>query len=360
MEKSATEIRRKNIIYSVVLITVVGAVYIYRNYINVSAEAKTLKDKTEIYHTGVTMGVVQYNIKYLADETTDYQKEIDSLLAAFNQSLSTYIPDSEISRFNNTGTDSIVFNSSFFYPVLSASKLVFDATDKAFDPTVMPLVNAWGFGPNGEPVISDGDEEKIDSMLQFVGFDKLWFDNKKLTKHVANLQLDFSAIAKGYAVDLVGDLLSDNGIDNYMVEIGGELRCMGKNKSGNFWRIGIDNPQYLEKGGEALSAKIQIENRALATSGNYRNYYIKDGKRYAHTISPISGKPVEHSLLSASVFAKNCMLADAYATAFMVIGEKRARKIISTNEELEAILIYEENGELKNYISPTLEKYIMN
>jgi len=357
MPQDKQVLRRKNITYSILLLFVVGLIYVYRNYIDVEQDA-TRDGLTEIYHQGTTMGVVQYNIKFLAEEGTDLQAPIDSLLADFNQSLSTYIPSSEISTFNQQDVDSIGFTSEFFYPVLEASKQVYEKTNGAFDPTVMPLVNAWGFGPNGEPILNEDDENSIDSLLDYVGFEKITFTSGKVIKEAAGVQLDFSAIAKGYAVDLVCDLLEERDINNYLVEIGGEMACSGKNVKGDFWLIGIDNPRYLEEGGEVLSAKIKIENRALATSGNYRNYYIKDGKRYAHTISPKTGMPVQHNLLSTSVFAKDCMIADAYATAFMVIGEEAARKIIDSEPGLEAILIYEEEGNLKNYISPSLEKYI--
>ena len=357
MQRDREVLRRKNIIYSVVLLFFVGSVYVYRNYLNV--EQNSLKEGfVEIYNQGVTMGVVQYNIKYLAEEGTDHQPAIDSLLAAFNQSLSTYVPNSEISTFNQAGTDSITFTSSFFFPVLKESEEVYQKTNGAFDPTVMPLVNAWGFGPDGEPVLNEQSIKAIDSLLSFVGFEKLDFNNTGVSKKVKGVQLDFSAIAKGYAVDLVADLLEKRDIKNYLVEIGGEMVCSGKNAKGEFWLIGIDNPRYLEQGGEVLSAKIKIENRALATSGNYRNYYIKDGKRYAHTISPKTGMPVQHNLLSASVFSKNCMRADAFATAFMAMGTEEAKKILDSEKDLEAILIYEEEGDLKNYISPSLLSYI--
>ncbi|MDW7695517.1 FAD:protein FMN transferase [Flammeovirgaceae bacterium SG7u.111] len=335
--------QKKNLIYSAVLITLVLIVYFYR-----SSKAQ------EMTVSGVTMGVVSYNVKYLDVEKRDLTEEIKELLAAFNESLSTYIQYSEISEFNRDS--SVEFRSRFFYPVLQKSKEIYKVTEGSFDPTVMPLVNAWGFGPDKEPY---ADKGVVDSLLQYVGFDKVGFDKEKVWKLKEGIQLDFSAIAKGYAVDLVGELLLEHGIKDFMVEIGGELICYGKNKNGEAWLIGINNPYYLEKGGDLLSAKIRVENKALATSGNYQNFYEKDGKKYAHTIDPVSGVPVQHSLLSASVFADDCMTADAFATSFMVIGVERAIKILESQPNLEGFLIYDEGGEVKTYQTKGLAKYFV-
>ena len=176
----------------------------------------------------VKQGSIQYNVKYIDSTQRNFKKEIDALLKAFNQSLSTYIPDSEISRFNR---DTLLeFSTPFFYPVLAKSKEVSEATEQAFDPTVAPLVNTWGFGRNKET--PEPSPQTIDSLKQLIGFDKLDFDEKSVRKTESRLQLDFSAIAKGYAVDIVADFLTSRGIQNYMVDIGGELACRGKNEKG--------------------------------------------------------------------------------------------------------------------------------
>ena len=359
MEISKTELRKKNIIYSLVLIVVVGIVYVYRNYVASENSPPHLEGLTEVYNSGITMGVIQYNIKYLSKNGADFQPKIDSVLAAFNQSLSTYIPDSEISRFNVAETSSLKFESPFFYPVLKTSKKVHDATNGAFDPTIMPLVNAWGFGPDKEPVLKYGDDTMIDSLRQYVDFNLIEFNEDSIVKLKPGVQVDFSAVAKGYAVDLVANFLANKDIENYMVEIGGELSCKGVNSKDKIWLIGVDNPLYLERGGDNLGGKVKLKDKALATSGNYKNYYIKDGKRYAHTISPITGLPIFHSLLSASVFAENCMLADAYATAFMVLGKDSAIQIIENNPEIEGFLIYDEDGKMKTFVSPSLKSYFV-
>jgi len=347
-EDKKQALRKKNLIYSLVLIGVVIVVYLYRNYFGDRVQEVTVQ--------GTTMGVVQYNVKYLSTEGLDLSQAVDSLLVAFNQSLSTYEPVSEITRFNKAD-ESLSFESGFFYPVLKSSQEIYKATDGAFDPTVMPLVNAWGFGPEkGAELQTDN----LDSLISLVGFDKISFDRKKVSKALPNMQLDFSAIAKGYAVDLVAELLESRGLTDYMVEIGGEVVCKGNNLKGIPWIIGINNPLYNEQGGEFIAAKVQLVNRALATSGNYQNYYIKDGKKYAHTISPKTGRPVEHNLLSASVFAPDCMTADAFATAFMVVGKDSAINLLEGNPKLLGLLIYDDNGTMKSWKSEGLDAFLVD
>lgn len=299
---------------------------------------KGASDEKLVLLKGRTMGPIGYHVKYLSSSGTSYQAEVDSLLQAFNQSLSTYIPDSEISRFN--ATDSLAFESAFFYPVLETSQKIYEITGGAFDPTVGPLVNAWGFGPNKKP---SADTSKVDSLLNLVGFDNITFTSSYVVKEMPGMYLDFSAVAKGYAVDLVAGFLSGNGVVNYMVEIGGEVVCRGKNENGEFWLIGVDNPD-LDAVSENVAATVHIENRAMATSGNYRNFYEANGKKYAHTIDPVSGRPVQHSLLSASVFAKNCMTADALATACMVMGVEKSIDLFERQAEWDAILLYSGSG----------------
>ncbi len=307
----------------------------------------------EVILTGKTMGPIEYHVKYLSKESVSYQKEVDSVLKAFNQSLSTYIPTSEISRFNQS--DSLVFETSYMLPVLEASEKVYKMTGGAFDPTVGPLVNAWGFGPNKAP---SADTSKIDSLLRFVGFDKIRFSETKVVKSVPGIYLDFSAVAKGYGVDLVGEFLESKGIGNYMVEIGGEVVCKGKNEKGEWWLIGVDNPE-LDAKNENIAATVQLENRTMATSGNYRNFYELNGKKYAHTIDPSTGRPVAHSLLSASVFAPDCMTADALATACMVMGVEKAVQLFESNPQLDAILLYHgSDGKIHSHVTSGIKKNV--
>jgi thiamine biosynthesis lipoprotein len=233
--------------------------------------------------------------------------------------------------------------------VLQKSKEIFDLTDGAFDPTVGPLVNAWGFGPGKENNYLDS--ATVDSLLQKVGFNKIVFDNKTAIKMVPDMYLDFSAIAKGYGVDVVGLFLESQDINNYMVEIGGEVRCRGVNENDKPWLIGIEDPT-VTGGDQKLFTTVFLKDRSLATSGNYRNFYVVDGKKVSHTISPFTGYPVNHSMLSASVFASDCMTADALATGFMVLGVEKSIEITERTDGFDAILIYSDNeGKLQTYVS---------
>ncbi len=298
------------------------------------------KSLSEVSISGQTMGTT-YHIKYLDAASRNFQPQIDSLLKVFNQSVNHYQPDSEISWFNNN--DSLQLVLPYFYPVLKRSEEIYKETDGAFDPTVAPLVNSWGFGPEGGEL---PDSVTVDSLLALVGFNNIRFNNRLVWKMKPHVQLNFSAIAKGYGVDVVANYLRSNKIENLMVEIGGEVVCAGLNKNEEAWRIGIDNPVQEGK----LAATVALKNRALATSGNYRNYYEKNGKRYSHTINPKTGYPVEHTLLSVSVFANDCMTADGFATAFMVLGPRKSIEILKQNKTLDAYLIYDDkNGNLTTY-----------
>ena len=298
------------------------------------------------------MGPIVYNIKYLDETQRNFQGEIDSLLKVFNASMSTYIPDSELSRFNKW--DSIAYESPFFKPILELSKQVYDYTGGAFDPTVGPLVDVWGFGPDKR---KRGTNANIDSLLNLIGFSQIKFDEIGAMKP-SGVQVDFSAVAKGYAVDLVGQFLEDQGITDYMVEIGGEVRCLGQNPEGKIWRIGIENPTVNLENQELFATAI-LENRSLATSGNYRNFYEENGKKFVHTISPFTGKPVLHSLLSVSVFSSSCMEADALATGFMVLGFEKSLELVNKYESVDAFFIYaDEKGELRAHATEGIEPFV--
>ncbi len=325
----------KSKVYPLLLIIILFAVWKYR-------ESGKLK---AVNLSGTTMGTT-YSIKYLSKDGTEYQQELDSLLLVFNQSVSTYIPNSEISQFNRDTV--FYFKLPFFLPVLKESKRVYNATSGAFDPTVMPLVRAWGFGPDQSQI---PDSTTVDSLLQYVGFDKIHFDSKRVMKSFPGVELDFSAVAKGYGVDVVGKWLAGSGIKNFFVEIGGEVLCKGVNSKGQPWRIGIEDPTR-EIISRAATAIVELQNRAMATSGNYRNYYMVDGVRYSHTIDPVTGYPVRHSLLSATVFADDCITADAYATAFMVAGVEKARHMIEENPKIGGFLIYtDKTGKIRTFTS---------
>lgn len=294
-----------------------------------------------------------YHIIYMNSNGENFQRSIDSLLIEIDNSLSTYNKKSTITRFNNA--DSVCEVDKMFMDVFNRSKEVYLETDGAFDPTVAHLVNAWGFGFKN---IANTDSTTIDSLLKFVNFDAITIEKNTAIKTNKNLMLDFNAIAQGYSVDVIANFLADKGIENYMVEIGGEVKARGKNKDQKLWRIGIDKP--IENQTErTLEAVANLNNKALATSGNYRKFYEKDGIKYSHTLNPKTGYPVHHSLLSATVITDNCALADAYATVFMVVGLEKAKEILSQKKNLQAVLIFEnEKKELETFISEDLKKFI--
>ncbi len=326
-------------VYLIVLVIAIFVVWKYRE-----------NQPKEVYIQGTTMGTIAYNIKYLDTEFSNYKAEIDSLLRDFNQSLSTYIPDSEISTFNKEGK--VNFSFPYFYDVLEASAKVHEQSNGAFDPTLGPLIDAWGFG-DGETL--QLDSSKVDSLLTFIGFDKLTYDKTQVSKNVPEIKLNFSAIAKGQAIDVVADWLMSNGIMDYMVEIGGEVRANGKNIEGNYWTIAIEVPDEARIGG--IFDAIYLDNKGMASSGNYRNFRIlEDGRKVAHTIDPRTGFAKMQTLLSANVIAPDCMLADGFATACMVLGLEESVKLIESDPTLEAYFIYAgEQGELLTYISPGLK-----
>ncbi|HBJ76698.1 MAG TPA: thiamine biosynthesis protein ApbE [Porphyromonadaceae bacterium] len=276
-----------------------------------------------------------YHITY--QHTSPLTKEIGEELQRFDKSLSTFNPESTISRVN--ANDTSVEIDAWFKKVFEKSIEVSNATKGAFDITVAPLVNAWGFGFKKREQVT---KKLIDSLMPLVGYKKVVLCNGKVIKDNPNIMLDCSAIAKGYACDVIGEMLEKKGVKNFMVEIGGEVFCKGSKANGEMWNIGISNPIEMgQEGGnvEDIQNVISLSNKGLATSGNYRNFYYEGGKRYAHTIDPHTGFPVQHTLLSATVIAPECIIADAYATAFMVLGEERSMKIVQSNPDLEAYFI---------------------
>lgn len=274
-----------------------------------------------------------YHFTYEARE--DYQSQIEAELQRFDASLSPFNPSSIISRFNRN--DTAVVADAWFETVFARSKEVWRDTGGAFDPTVSPLINAWGFGfKTGEPVTP----ETVDSLWHLVGMERMELVDGRLHKDDPRMSLNFSAIAKGYAVDVVASFLREKGVKNFLVEIGGEVAAQGKNARGETWRVGIDTPDEANVAGGEIEAVVMLDDAALATSGNYRNFRVVDGRRVAHTIDPGTGYPVQHSLLSATVLAPDCMTADAYATAFMVLGVDKSLEIAARNPGIEAYLIY--------------------
>jgi thiamine biosynthesis lipoprotein len=321
----------------------------------------------QILLEGETMGTT-YHIKICGEgDNKSLQLEIDSILVEFSRALSTYDPSSLISRFNNNlmGIEAMKniqdpiakSNLNHFLKVCYRSFDVYQASSGAFDPAAGPLFKIWGFAEN--EIVKIPEQSAIDSLLLFSHFDMLEFIDGFPVKKDLRLQLNFNAIAPGYATDVVAGWLEDRGYKNYMVEIGGEINCAGTNTEGNPWQIGINKPEE-NAGKEDIKVRVALSNQALATSGNYRNFYFKDGKRYAHTIDPKNGHPTENELLSATIMAPDCMTADAYATACMVLGKNGCLDLVKGDTTLKVFLIYSDSSGLVNTaFSPGVEKIIL-
>lgn len=313
------------------------------------------RESTKIIKIGGNAQGTTWHITYLTRENLNYKKAIDSLLKDIDTSLSTYVPASIISKINNNDTAVIV--DDYFVEVFNKSIDVSKKTKGLFDVTVAPVINAWGFGFTKK---ADVDSAMIDSLLDFVGYKMLRLEGKKLIKDKPQVMMDFNAIAQGYTVDVLAAYLESKGIVNYLVELGGEVRAKGKKNNDENWTIGIDQPDEIPADERPLKAIIKLIDKSLATSGNYRRFYIEDGKKHAHIIDPHTGYPAKHNLLSATVIAGDCMTADAYATVFMVMGLERSKQFLAEHKELqlEVFFIYDENGVWKTYSSETLKQWI--
>lgn len=302
--------------------------------------------------TFVVQGEAQgttYTIKYISkQEIKDLKVQMDSLLDAFDQSLSTYKDNSLISKLNRG--ESIKLDAPFKAVYLRSMELN-QQSDGAFDPTIAPLISSWGFNFENPQVL---DSAQVDSLLQYCGFQHFEIRGDSLMPLKLGVQLNFNAIAQGYAVDLMGEILKRHKQSNFYVELGGELVVRGKNPEREEWKIGIDKPidDNLDR---ELSHLVRLSNKAMATSGNYRSYYEFEGKKYPHTLNPKTGFPVQHHLLSATIIAEDCMTADAVATACMVMGFEKSKSWIEQLEGVEALLIYSEKDQLNSYHSSGLQ-----
>ena len=288
------------------------------------------------HNEGMVFGTF-YKITYQYEN--DLKEGIEREMKKVDDTLSPFNKNSIISAVNENKPVAL---NDMFMSVYDLARTVSEDTDGAFDITVAPLVNAWGFGfkHNIAPTKS-----KIDSIMNFVGYKKVRMMGRTIMKDDPRVMLDCSAIAKGYGSDVVAHYLESMGISNYLVEIGGEIVAKGSNPKGKPWAIGVEKPvdDSLAVKSE-LQTVLNITDMAMATSGNYRNFYYKDGKKYAHTIDPKTGHPVQHNILSATVIAKRCAMADAYATAFMVVGLDKAKEILGRHKDLKAYIIYDKGG----------------
>ncbi|KAA6346684.1 FAD:protein FMN transferase [termite gut metagenome] len=293
-----------------------------------------------------------YNITYQHNE--DLKPDIEQELKQFDASLSPFNATSVITKINNNEN---VKADAFFRKVFHRSMEVSEETDGAFDITVAPLVNAWNFGFKKG---SWPTETMIDSLLQITGYRRITMQADSVIKQDPRIMITCSAIAKGYACDVIGQLLDRKGIKNYMIDIGGEIVVKGKNSKEELWHIGINKPVTDSLAiNQEIQTILQLTDISVATSGNYRNYYYKDGKKYVHTIDPHTGYPVEHNLLSATVIAHDCMTADALATAFMVMGLDKAKAFADTHPGIAAYFIYGDDDKVFNYwCTKNMEKYL--
>ncbi len=306
-----------------------------------------------------------YHIKFKGGDSLEIHKGVDSLLLAFNNSLSTYIPSSTISKFNNSKDhfcfskyDDHYFNRSF-----TEAKIISEITNGIFQPTIMPLVNYWGFGYGKRDKVITPSKAKIDSLLQLIGMDKIQYhehgDSICISKSLPGVQLDFSASAKGHGVDEVLQYIKGHHIDDVMVEIGGEVRTSGYNAKGESWVIGINKPS-AQAGLDEVEIPVFISNMAMATSGNYRNFYQNGEIVYSHIIDPISGIARPSNILSASVIASDCLTADAYATAFMVLGFEKSKQLIEKLDGIEACFLFAspDGKRVQHYYTSGFNQYL--
>ena len=340
-----TTLKNKRLLWQVpfLLLLIVGTIFIIRQQRSMPYQK----------NHGMIFGTV-YNITYQSG--SDLQAEIERVLKEVDAEFSMFNDTSTVARLNRNEQPRL---SNSFIDVFQLAQRIADDTQGAFDVTVAPLVNAWGFGFKNEQLPT---RRQVDSLLNITGYKMLSLDKQhnRLAKQKNGMMLDFSAIAKGYGCDAVARMLQSHDVKNYMVEIGGEVVTSGISPNRLPWRIGVTKPTEdpLTEEGE-LQTILNVTDCAMATSGNYRNFYYKGGRKYAHTINPLTGYPVQHSLLSATVLAKECAVADAYATAFMVMGIEQAKTVLANHPELMAYFIYtDQKGRLTVWFSESLKSSI--
>lgn len=306
---------------------------------------------------GFTQGTT-YHMTYQSpsSDSLDLREEIDALLAEFDQSLSTYIDTSRISLINRNLTDQA---DEYLETVFEEALRVHELSNGAFDITVGPLIDAWGFGRGGKMEMT---QEVIDSLLQYVGMEKVSLENGRVVKADPGIRLDVNAIAQGFAVDVVCAYLDQLKIRSYMVEIGGELRTKGLSPRADDWKVGIDRPEYGNLvPGEDLQEVIRLPGRALASSGNYRKYYEVDGKKIVHTVDPATGYTRMSNLLSVTIITDECITADALSTSCMALGMEKAKELILSQDEVDALFIYSDNdGSYLEWMTDGMKDLIVN
>jgi thiamine biosynthesis lipoprotein len=308
-----------------------------------------------VHLQGRTMGT-SYNVKFITDNvnTQSLKTRIDDRLIIINQLMSTYDPESELSRFNQHQSITPFALSPETLYVLQEAKRLGELTGYYLDVTLGPIVRLWGFGADAMPVTIP-DEAQITEAKSISGLDKLTLVSHQAVKAIPELYVDLSPIAKGYAVDQIAELLMQSGISDFLVEIGGEMRISGNKYEGEPWRVAVEKPVSQQR---AVQKVISIGDNAIATSGDYRNYYERDGKRYSHLIDPDTGKPIQHTLVSATVVHPSSMTADGLATALVVMGLEKAIQL-AEQQDIPVLLISKDDDEFKEYLSPAFERNII-
>ena len=306
-------------------------------------------EKNYVTLSGFALGT-SFIITYKDKDKRDFYDSITRIFDEFENSLSIYRENSIISKVNR---DEQVNLDEYFINMFDRARNIWEKTNGAFDISASPIFEIWGWGAKEKVKVT---QDTIDYLMQFVGMDKLHIKGQHMIKNHPNVTLNPNAIAKGYSSDIIARFLDRQGINNYMVYVGGEDVLKGVNKEGNPWRIGIEKPVDGNMvAGQYVQTILSITDRAIATSGDYRRFYIEDGKKYSHTIDPKTGYSARQNVLSATVIAEDCMTADALATAFMVMGVEETKEFLTKNPGIEVYLIYSEEGELKEYFSKTMK-----
>lgn len=332
--------------------------------LNSCGSSENAKKVNENYRhiSGEAQGTT-YSITFLDSTNNTFSKSMaDSIFNTIDVSLSVWNKNSLISKFNKA--DTMTISDPLFLSVFFRGREISQLTKGAFQPMIMPIVRAWGFGPDGVHPKGDLNTDSlmilVNTPIQITADTSIksgtpaYFIEKQKGQ-----ELDVNGVAKGYTVDLLGSFLHERGIENFMIEVGGEILTRGVNNTGDIWQIGIDKPVDMDED-RTLLAVATLRNRAIATSGSYRKYYESNGKRYSHTIDPTTGRPVDHHLLSTTVLAPNCANADAFATAFMVMGVEKSKEFVEDNPDLmlDIYLIYGEGDSLNTYMSKGLKEIL--
>ena len=292
--------------------------------------------------------------RFQIDSDKDYSKQIDSIFNAIDKAVNSYVEYSEISKFNKEGF--LLSPSPTFIEMLQKAKKYHNLSNGYFDPTLSSLINNWGFGFKNKEKM---DSIKVDSLLKLVSFKKLLvIDTAKVKVLKKGVTIDLNAMGEGYALDAISSILDQSGVNNYMVEIGGEMKCKGLNQNGNIWKIGIENPTVsIDERGTSLMKIVKLKNVGISTSGNYRKFYTDSlGNKYSHIIDVMTGYPVQHNLLSASIISTSATKADALATACMSMGMEKAKYFIENDPDMEGFLIYSDDNNLKSWQSSSFSK----